>query len=162
MKKQTSKLFSLLGVGGIGVAVGAILSGRKAAKKTKKAWEYADKHLALMQLLNQWLITKQVGKSIITYFRENDYKKVAIYGMSYIGERLFDELKDTEVSIAYAIDKNADRLYADIDIVTIEENLEEVDAVIVTPITFFDEIEEQLSEKLNCPIISIEDILYEI
>lgn len=162
MKKQISKVFSLLGAGVVGAVAGVIASGHKAAKKTKKAWGYADKHLALMQLLNQWLITKQEGKSILTYFHENGYKRIAIYGMSYVGERLYDELKNTDVEIAYAIDRNADRIYADIDILTMDDDLNEVDAVIVTPITFFDELEEQLIEKLSCPIISIEDILYEI
>ena len=40
--------------------------------------------------------------------------------------------------------------------------LEAVDAVIVTPIFFMDEIEEMLSGKMDCPIVSLEDILYEI
>ena len=52
--------------------------------------------------------------------------------------------------------------YADVDIVSIDDDLEEVDAVVVTAITFFDEIEEKLSQKIDCPIISLEDILYEI
>ena len=29
-------------------------------------------------------------------------------------------------------------------------------------VVFFDEIEEKLSMKIDCPIISLEDILYEI
>jgi hypothetical protein len=37
-----------------------------------------------------------------------------------------------------------------------------VDAIVVTAITFFDEIEEKLSEKIDCPIISLDDILYEV
>ena len=43
-----------------------------------------------------------------------------------------------------------------------QDQLTEVDAVVVTPIVFFNEIEKELSEKLDCPIISLEDILYEI
>jgi len=43
-----------------------------------------------------------------------------------------------------------------------DDSLEDVDVVIVTAITFFDEIETKLSEKLDCPIISLEDILYEV
>lgn len=62
----------------------------------------------------------------------------------------------------YGIDKNADSIYADIDVLTVEDDLESVDVVVVTAITFFDEIEEKLSEKMDCPIISLEDILYEI
>ena len=45
---------------------------------------------------------------------------------------------------------------------SVEDELEEVDAVIVTAVTFFDDILEKLSQKLDCPVISLEDILYEI
>lgn len=82
--------------------------------------------------------------------------------MSYAGETFVDELKNTGITIAYGIDKNADTIYSDIDIFTMEDSLEEVDAVVVTAVTFFDEIEEKLCEKLDCPIISLEDILYEV
>ncbi len=43
-----------------------------------------------------------------------------------------------------------------------EDELPDVDAVIVTAITFFDEIEEKLTEKISCPVLSLEDILYEV
>ena len=43
-----------------------------------------------------------------------------------------------------------------------EDDLKPVDAVVVTAITFFNEIEEQLSQKMKCPIISLEEILYEV
>ena len=82
--------------------------------------------------------------------------------MSYVGETLIEELKGSNVEVAYGIDQNADSIYADVDIVTMEENLDEVDVIVVTAITFFDEIEEKLSGKVNCPIISLEDILYEV
>ena len=40
------------------------------------------------------------------------------------------------------------------------EEFENVDAVVVTAITFFDEIREELTTKIGCPIVSLEDILY--
>ena len=113
-------------------------------------------------MMNQWVKVKQEGKNLSAYFEKNGYKKIAIYGMSYAGETLVDELKETEVQIAYAIDKNANSIYSDINVITMDDNLEDVDAIVVTAITFFDEIEEQLQSKVSCPIISLEDILYEI
>ena len=53
-------------------------------------------------------------------------------------------------------------LFSVIDIVSPEDDLETVDVIVVTAITFYEEVKEQLSEKLDCPIISLEDILYEI
>ena len=82
--------------------------------------------------------------------------------MSYVGETLLGELKDSEIRIAYGIDQNADGIYTDVEIVSVDNDLEDVDAIVVTAITFFDEIEEKLSAKMSCPIISLEDILYEV
>ena len=98
----------------------------------------------------------------MTYLEKNDYQKIAIYGMSYAGETLLEEFRDSEVVVAYAIDRNADGIYTDVDVVSMEDELAPVDAVVVTAIAFFDEIEEKLSEKLDCPILSLEDILYEV
>ena len=113
-------------------------------------------------MMNQWVKIKQEGKNLSTYFENKGYKRIAIYGMSYAGETLVDELKDTGIEVVYGIDQNADSIFADIDIVTMDDTLEDVDAVVVTAITFFGEIEEKLHGKLNCSIISLEDILYEV
>ena len=133
-----------------------------ALDKTKKVQLMSDKHLALFLMMNQWVKVKQEGKSLAVYFETNGFKKIAIYGMSYAGETLVDELKNTGITVAYGIDKRADSLYADLEIVTMEDDLGDVDAIVVTAITFFDEIEEQLLEKIDCPILSLEDILYEV
>lgn len=146
----------------IGAAVGAVVTGKEAQKTVDKTQKMSDKHLALFLMMNQWVKVKQEGKNISEYFEKHGYKKIAIYGMSYAGETLIDELKGTGIEVAYAIDRNADTLYADVDIVSVEGELAPVDAVVVTAITFFDEIEEKLAEKVNCPILSLEDVLYEV
>jgi hypothetical protein len=145
-----------------GAVAGATAVGKSSGEKLSKTKSMSDKHLALFQMMNQWVKVKQEGKNLASYFEKNGYKKIAIYGMSYAGETLLEELKDTDIKVAYGIDKNAESLYADVDVVTMDDDLEEVDAIVVTAITFFDEIEEKLSEKIDCPIISLEDILYEV
>lgn len=158
MKKSIISVLSAL----TGAAIGSGIVGKISNDKTQKMKAMSDKHLALFLLMNQWVKVKQDGKNLSSYFEKNGYKKIAVYGMSYAGETLVDELKDTGVEVSYGIDKRADTLYADVDIVSIEDSLDDVDAVVVTAITFFDEIEDKLSEKLDCPIISLEDILYEV
>ena len=145
-----------------GAAIGAGTVGKVTGRDIAKAKARSSKHLVLFRMMDQWVQVKQEGKNLASYFEKNGYKKIAIYGMSYAGMTLIKELKDTDITIAYGIDKNADSIYADIDIVSMDEKLEEVDAIIVTAITFFDEIEEKLSTKIGCPILSLEDILYEV
>lgn len=158
MKKGIIGTLSFL-AGAVG---GAVAAGSVTKKKIDLRQHYADKHLALFLMMNQWVKVKQEGKNLAAYFEQNDYKKIAIYGMSYVGETLVEELKGSNIQIVYGIDKNADTIYADIDVVTLEDVLEEVDAVVVTAITFFDEIERQLVQRMDCPILSLEDILYEV
>jgi hypothetical protein len=43
-----------------------------------------------------------------------------------------------------------------------EDSLKEVDAIVVTAIASFDEIKGNLSSKVDCPIISLEKILFEV
>ena len=145
-----------------GVAAGAIGVDLAAKKKIAEVQQYSDKHLALYLLMNQWVKVKQAGKDIPAYLIKQGYRKVAIYGMNYVGQTLYDELKDSDVIVAYAIDKNGDEIFAPIDILSPDDDLPEVDVIIVTAITFFNEIEELLISKNDADIISIEDILYEV
>lgn len=158
MKKGMISVLSAVG----GAALGATVVSQIGKKGDDKWKEMADKHLTLMLLMNQWLRTKQEGKSILDYFAKNEIKTIAIYGMSYVGERLYEELLGTEIKMEYAIDKNADGIYSDITLLTPESELPDVDAIIVTPVFYFDEIEEMLSEKTMAKILSLEDILYEL
>lgn len=158
MKKGIISALSALA----GAAVGAGTVAKTIGDSTQKAQTMSDKHLALFLMMNQWVAVKQEGKNLEDYFEKNNFHSIAIYGMSYAGERLLEELRNSNIVVKYGIDKNASGIYSDIDLVTMEDKLEEVDAVIVTSIFFFDEIEEKLSAKMNCPIISLEDILYEV
>lgn len=158
MNKGVVGALSLL----VGAAGGALCAGKVLGESANEKQQMADKHLALFLMMNQWVKFKQEGKNLASYFEKEGYKEIAVYGMSYAGETLVDELAGTNVKIKYAIDRNADNLYADVDVVSPNEELEAVDAIVVTSITFFDEIEAKLSEKIDCPIISLEDILYEV
>ena len=145
-----------------GAVIGAIGMQKINEKAIVKNAEMSDKHLSLFLLMNQWVKIKQEGKNLSSYFEENGYHEIAIYGISYAGETLVNELAGSTVKIKYAIDRNADNIYVEINVLSPEDELEDVDAIVVTAIKFFDEIEEMLSEKVSCPIISLEDILYEI
>ncbi|NBH84997.1 hypothetical protein D7X88_17195 [bacterium C-53] len=158
MRKATISALSMI----VGAALGAGATGNVSNKKVKKTKDMSEKHLQMFFMMNQWVRLNQAGKSLVSYFEYNNYKKIAIYGMSYAGETLLNELKDTDITVAYGIDKNADSLRSEIKLYTMEDELDPIDAVVVTAITFFDEVEEKLLEKVECPVISLEDILYEV
>lgn len=114
----------------------------------------------LYETMNQWLILKQRQVDISSFFVQQGFFKIAIYGMHYIGQRLYDELRGSSVKVEYVIDK---RNISNIDGLRMydpKSNLVMVDAVVITPVFDFIEIRERLLQKLCCPMFSVEEILF--
>ena len=140
MKKVMLQLMALF----TGIVGGTICTEKVMKKKVDEMRHYADKHLALFLMMNQWVKVKQEGKNLAQYLDKKGYKKIAIYGMSYAGETLLEELKGTEIQIAYGIDKNVENIYSELDIFSLDDTYANVDAIVVTAITFFDEVQTML------------------
>lgn len=158
MKKGTVVLGSIMGavVGAAGIGY---LSNKQIAQKTEKV----DKFKGYYNMLNQWLIIKQEGKNLSEYFKKNNYNSVAIYGMGEMGNRLYDELKGSEINVKYAVDKNAASTYSELEVFDPDDcEYEKVDCIVVTATFAFDEISEKLEDEVSFPIISLEDVVYEI
>ena len=143
-----------------GTIVGAASTNYLQSKEIKLQFEKVEKFKNYYNLLNQWLLLKNENKGLSDYFIKNNYKKIAIYGMGELGSRLVEELKDSDIVIKYAIDKNAGGAYSEIEVRSMDDVLDNVDAVIVTAVFAFDEIEIELSKIVDCPIISLEDVIY--
>ena len=111
--------------------------------------------------MNQWTNVKQANRNLEEYFLKNELRKIAIYGMGLMGQQLIKELKDSSIETAYGIDRNSDGIVSGIKVVTMDEELADVDAVVVTVLKEFDEIRDALTKKLNCSVVAIEDILNE-
>ena len=129
-------------------------------RELRKAKNLSDKHLMLFLLMNEWVKVKQRNKSVEGSLTESGYKKVGIYGMSYAGQRLYDELADTSVEIACCMDQKSGGTYRGHEIVSADQCPDGVDAVIVTPVFYYDEIRQQLERSINARIISLEEVIY--
>ena len=74
MKKTVISVLSAIA----GAAAGAGAVGVKEKKKTEVAKGYADKHLALFLMMNQWVKVKQEGKNLGSYFEKNGDRKSVV------------------------------------------------------------------------------------
>lgn len=144
-----------------GLAAGEKTIGKTRKKAMRKLEEDGAKFYEFYSILLQWVHMHNEGKTIGAYLQRCGYHTVAIYGMKELGEELLYELKDSEVEVKYAIDKNADELYAETDVYRPDEELEPVDVVIVTAVHWFDDIEKDMKAKLGCPVLSLEDVVYD-
>lgn len=135
-------------------------------KNRKKAFDLqwqVDKFIDHFQLLNHWLEIKNEGKSVASYFEEMGYKHIAIYGMAELGNRLCEDLSDSSIYIDYGIDRDVCCCIARIDkVYSPEDELARVDAIVVTPYSVFEEIKVNLEKKVQCPIISLEDVIWSV
>jgi len=121
-----------------------------------------EKYKRLFLMMGRWIKLKQVGDSLTEWFKIRNFQNIAIYGMGEVGECLVYVFKNSSIRVIYGIDREYDVRCSLKKIVSPDDELEKVDAVIITAIFYVDEIKRLLDGKINCPIISIEDIIYDI
>lgn len=112
-------------------------------------------------LLIEWLSWKSRKKNIAEWLLNRDIKSVAIYGMGELGNRLYEDLSKFEdvINVNYVIDNNITNTFSELPVLSLEDNLPKVDAIIVTPFFAFESIENSIKKKLpDTNIISLAEI----
>lgn len=145
-----------------GIAMGMIIKRTYMKKSIIKALLLSNNNYTSFRVMNQWVSVRQEGRQLSEYFERKGYRRIAIYGMGDIGEALLSELDKTKTKVLYGIDQNADAVFSNIDIVSLKDKLQKVDAVVVTVIHSFEAISAEIQKKLDCPVISIVDVVYDI
>ena len=158
MKMRTGLLLATAS-GMLGAVIAAGYIERKRGKELEWCQHRINKFQGYFDVTNEWLKVKKRGDNLSDYFTKNEWKKIAIYGMGELGNRLMEELEGSEVKILYFIDKYKKENDLNISVYDITADLPEVDVIVVTPFFSYDEIEEQLMDKVDYPIISIEEIV---
>lgn len=111
-------------------------------------------------MMVRWMRNKNQGKYVASTLSNMGYKTVAIYGVSYIGELLVEELNQSDIEVMFCIDRKVKGMIQNKKIYNLDTKIPKVDAIIVTPITMIDEIEMTLKEFTDSEILSIEEILF--
>ena len=76
-----------------------------------------------------------------------------------MASHLFFDLMDSDVKVIGAIDKGAINKFEEYPVVTIDDDIPKADCIIVTTTYDYENIKEQLVSKVDCPIISLMDII---
>lgn len=139
---------------------GAAAMDVKRVRDVESKRQLSEKHLRMFKMMNRWVQIKQDDRNVADYFKRNGYKKIIVYGVHYIGKTLIEELKNTDIEIVCGIDKNDYVLSEKIMLINKTDKIPDTDIIVVTAIAEFDKIEDELKQLVNCPIVSLEDILY--
>ncbi|MCI8466525.1 MAG: hypothetical protein HFI63_11855 [Lachnospiraceae bacterium] len=146
------------------MAIGYRWKYKKNGREIAALKSVNDKLSDNCQLLNHWLELKHENKSLATYFRDLGYKRIAIYGMAELANRLMEELEGSGISVIYGIDRDAGCSISRISDVYSPQmaKLPDADAIVVTPYYALEAIREKLKNKVECPIISIEEVIWSV
>lgn len=118
-----------------------------------------EKYYWMFRFMDDWMNKKIKGLNVADYLVKRNYNSIAIYGMSYIGQTLINELEDTKIFIKYGIDRDAEVYWDTFPIKKPDQITDDVDAIIVTTAMCFEEIRHTLRERVKCPVISLEEIV---
>lgn len=90
-------------------------------------------------------------------------QRIAIYGMGKVGKVIFELFKRNGIEVVYCIDLNTNIELDNTDLRhSIDDMTNDVDAVIVTPEMFFEEIYEKIQKIVDCRILLARDLLENI
>lgn len=119
------------------------------------------KYKILFELLGLWNIKEEKGYKFGSRIDKNECRTIGIYGVGVLGKKLVNVLC-SEGFECVLIDSNASVQFENKHVFSINEILPAMDLLIVTPITYFDEIEKSMSGKVNCPIVSLKKVIEEL
>jgi hypothetical protein len=100
--------------------------------------------------LIKWLHLKIIGKNTVSFFSDHRIGRIAIYGISGLGELLYKDLCSSNVEICFFIDKKYNDYiygYSELPVIgidNIKDKTDMIDAVVVTPVFYFNEISDAL------------------
>ena len=136
-------------------------------RKIVENGQEANRYFKMVKVYDYWMYLNIRNKRVDHYLRNCNYKKIAIYGMNYLGNRLYDDLYGSSVEVVFGIDIGAEGIEYDIPIYKMEslelaEKLICVDAVVVTAIASYQNILSDLKKICDKPVMSIEDVFLEM
>lgn len=128
--------------------------------------ENANKDKDCFVTLKRWLENRNQNRTFSHYFHQYGYQTIAIYGAGDLGRLLYQELKGTDIIVKYFVDRNGEGMHQldGIPVIPISEihEMEEVDALIITPIGSYDGICQTLARKLpRMRTLSLKEAVYE-
>lgn len=135
-------------------------TGFPYGQEVKKLFVQERKNHFMYEFMNRWLLLKQKGIQLSSFFVRQSIHSVAIYGIDHMGKRLYDELKGSPIKVAYAIDRNPRKMDWKIPVYFPNDVLESVDAVVITPLFDYLDIKKMLESKMNCRMLFIEEVLF--
>lgn len=148
-------IVSITGVCSFGI--GFFFGGKMLVGMINDSKRGMKRSSANMLVFHDWIEFIYNGGHIDKYLNDNDYSKVMIYGGGYVGRRLKQALENANIEVTAVMDKmNANG--QDGAMLGVDDKVPDVDCIIITPVSYYDEIYNMLQKRTKIPVISIEKL----
>lgn len=127
-----------------------IIVGKNKDRNVNKFKQY-------FKLMTKWI--QLDADKVEKYLFKQGIGTISIYGVGDIGKTLFDQLKDSRVKVVSFLEARDREQYQGVPVVSIDRYNTKTDAIIVTPFLEYDQIKKELGKRVNCKIISIEEVI---
>ena len=118
-----------------------------------------ERYKSYWTIMDEWLSIKEENKNLALYFQKNNMQNIAIYGMGMLAKHFIKELENTQINIAFGIDRFMGKRSGNIPVYQIGDELPKVDTIIVTATYDFDNIYNKLYDKGIDKIISLDEVV---
>ena len=144
---------------GIGIVIGITLDRINLRKVIKDKDVENEKVRQNFNILGEWLSMYERGEHIAKKLLELNIETVGIYGMGILGSHLYRQLDNTKVKVNYIIDKNDLKGIYTAKLIKPCDHMENIDAVIVTPVYQFNNIKRNILKYNDIEVISLREVL---
>lgn len=121
-----------------------------------------EKYANYYFLMHFWMKNIEDGKTLDTFFDDRGYKKIAVYGMGYLGMHLVAQLSD-RLEPVYTVDQGIVRYNgANFPLSESQDIVSKADVIVVTPVTDYDYIKKMIKNNITIDVISLEEVILSI
>ncbi len=121
-----------------------------------------DVHRGYYELLSVWVNGNDKKQKIEEFFELNKINTLAIYGVGIFGKLITEEILKTSVSVEYFIDIKKSDPFCGIEVRNIEQ-IDNIDAVLITAVGYFNIINENLLKcGIKSKIFFLDNFIYRV
>lgn len=139
----------------------SILAGT-VRKLTETRLHLMGKFQRISFVYDIWLSLRNSNIHISYYLKQKGYQSIAIYGVTSLGKRLYEELNMDKFEISYFIDINAPFIDEQIPVYSPIDELKQVDAVIISLVQNEQQITELLQKKMKADILEMAELMKQV
>lgn len=120
--------------------------------------------IQMYEIMERPELLQPLGECMQNYFHMHHYKTIAVYGLGKLGSFIMKNLKETDVEVKYIMDQNDKLSFSGTKRIKVQEleSVENLDMILVTPMSDYEEIEAEICSVTDIVVISAKELMYDM